>query len=366
MTERSGLRLWIIVVVVVVVGAVIFVATRRRDREQTTEEVALPAVEAPAIEPAPEPPEAASEVAGATLEFYSEEGETPILPDAEIINWTSDEQARATGTLTVRSVPTGAQVFIDGQFIHQSPCRIQNLSALRSLQVELRLEGYAPYSRRIQIPPDRETGLGVRMPRLRLGLTVVTIPAGADIFVDGEAKGKSPVTIPEMADDSEHTVRTELAGYAPSTQVIRTPAQESTLLSLRLEKIVGDAAIFTEEEGVEILVNGQPLGATMMQDGGFAFAAIDMLEPGVHEIELRKPGFLSKQYVVNVEKGRTINLNMKLDPVFSASYEVETVDGSIYRGRLARILYNGTIRLEIAPSQYRNFPPSIVKAHGEL
>jgi serine/threonine protein kinase len=73
-------------------------------------------------------------------------------------------------------------------------------------------------------------------------LGVETDPAGADVFVDGAAVGKSPITLPNIA-LSVHEIRAVLAGRAPVTKsVTLTQAGERAMVVLALPAIGAEPA----------------------------------------------------------------------------------------------------------------------------
>jgi hypothetical protein len=68
------------------------------------------------------------------------------------------------GTLTVESEPAGARVFINQQFVGQTPVTLSDLRA-GSRAVWVQSEGYQRWSAGVLVPADKETRLNVKLQR---------------------------------------------------------------------------------------------------------------------------------------------------------------------------------------------------------
>lgn len=319
--------------------------------------------------PAPTPAEPDdSSIAAETTVAYNDAGMLAVSTNAvSVTKWEAPSAETAgIGTLIINSVPSNADVYVNNRAVGKTPCAVTGLSPLRPILVELKLDDYAPHSQRVQLAVGRETGLGVRLKPLRKGLVVISVPSGADVKVDGRSAGQTPLSLRALADDGEHTVSLSMAGYAPQEKMVKTFKDQAVVASFALIKTLGEAAFFSSEAGVEILSGDQVVGTTTTNASGMAVVALDMLEPGQHAFEARKPGFIPRQFAVNVGEGQTVNLKLNMEPEFAADYEVRTVDGSVYRGKLLGILDNGTVRIEVAPGQYRNLPADIISASGDI
>ncbi len=120
-----------------------------------------------------------------------------------------------TGTLTVRSTPEGAHIFLDdAPTSFRTPHVFEGLGTGPSARYRVRItaEGYEPFtdeallasahtSRTIEATLVRARAAGFAV------LEVTTTPPGARVLVDGrEAQGTTPLTVPELAPSVEHTV----------------------------------------------------------------------------------------------------------------------------------------------------------------
>ncbi|MGZ3440671.1 MAG: PEGA domain-containing protein, partial [Polyangia bacterium] len=87
-------------------------------------------------------------------------------------------------------------------------------------------------------------------------LAVVTHPAGATVTVDGEARGKSPLTLSLPAGTHELVVSRER--YSTVTQAVELPAK----VELTLKRPTATLHVDSEPAGGEVIVEGKPRGKT--------------------------------------------------------------------------------------------------------
>jgi len=66
-------------------------------------------------------------------------------------------------------------------------------------------------------------------------LRIVSTPDKADIKIDGQLRGKTPITITDV-DLSAKTVELRLSGYQPYTQELVWPADGSIDIDAKLQK----------------------------------------------------------------------------------------------------------------------------------
>ncbi len=86
---------------------------------------------------------------------------TPLVAPASVVALNSRD---FLGTLTVESEPAGAAVFINQQFVGQTPVTLSDLRA-GSRAVWIQSDGYQRWSAGVLVPADKETRLNVKLQR---------------------------------------------------------------------------------------------------------------------------------------------------------------------------------------------------------
>lgn len=120
----------------------------------------------------------------------------------------------APASLKVASDPSGAEVFIDGEYKGTTPVAVSGIRP-GSISLLINKEGKARSSQKISLQPGEAKDLGtVKLGELYGSVSIVTNPSRADIFFDGENIGaKSPVTVKKVRRDKSHSLKVVLKGY---------------------------------------------------------------------------------------------------------------------------------------------------------
>jgi serine/threonine protein kinase len=180
----------------------------------------------------------------------------PARPSAPV---TSSLPATPAGRLLVRSTPSGARVTVNGKDAGVTPVTIRDL-ANGTHTVRITRDGYLAVERRVSLagarPSQRMTVTLTRVPTPSTApaasarsatsatsaasdeggsLYVNSLPAGANVFVDGKLIGQAPFMMPGLA-QGEHTVHMELEGYQRWASSVRIVAGKVSRVSGSLEK----------------------------------------------------------------------------------------------------------------------------------
>jgi formylglycine-generating enzyme required for sulfatase activity len=137
------------------------------------------------------------------------------------------------GTLKVTSNPNQAIVKIDGKSVCQTPALLETMR-VGKYHVELSILGYAPYSELVTVFPNKTTVLNAKLFNGR-SVNVTSLPSGANIYIDGVYKGKTPFKGKMIY--GGHTVRIEKAGVESERLVFLPPAGGETNFQFKVNQI---------------------------------------------------------------------------------------------------------------------------------
>jgi hypothetical protein len=118
-------------------------------------------------------------------------------------------------TLSIESKPSGAEVFLDGTPLGRTPLR-QVVVKGKADQLRLEKSDFLPTEYRLR-PADRD--LSLRLEPAPFEARVITDPPGAEVLLDGESKGTSPLTL-QVPGEGLHVLRLRLEGYQPWTATL--------------------------------------------------------------------------------------------------------------------------------------------------
>ena len=214
----------------------------------------------PSVQSAPAPP------APAGREFT--EGTVPAPPKTEQSPAATEAPAKpdpavpvaVEGRLLIRSEPAGATVIVDGREYGITPAIVRGLER-GTHRVRVVREGYVPEERSVtvtrsqpapsllvtlearrpaaerisQAPPAAPPPPASMIERYTGSLVVESLPAGATVFLDNKAVGKTPLRL-NGVHAGEHVVRLERDGYHRWSRAIRVVASERNRVTASLER----------------------------------------------------------------------------------------------------------------------------------
>lgn len=235
------------------------------------------------------------------------------------------------GWITVTSKPSGADVFVDGKNYGKTP--LENAKIKRgSHRVELKKSGYGSIVKLVKISAG-ETNAELDNVVLEAkevkfgGLTIMSKPEGADITIDGEKMGKTPMTVGEIM-IGNHDVVLNYKGYFPITQNVVVIENDTTVVNIELIK-GQEIMISTDKKKDMIFVDGKLLGLSPLKT---------ILTVGSHDLVVVRGGngenlteLMNENDAVFYKKELTVNKSESLltdeikIPIYNQTITVEGV-----------------------------------------
>jgi hypothetical protein len=210
------------------------------------------------------------------------------------------ERAEApAGTLLVTS-DAGGDVYVDGQKRDAAPAIITGIPAGEHV-IEVRKEGLAPWRQTVTVPPGQQAKVAAIFGAAAAGsssLRIISNEPDVQVFVDGEDKGKAPITINTLK-PGEHIVGARKQRFKPFEQTVKVAAGENAIVSIRMEiappdRPHGILKVQSTVPNAEVFVDGSSLGRAPVDRND--------LDPGKHYVVVHKDGFTDfKREIVLIE-----------------------------------------------------------------
>jgi len=140
-------------------------------------------------------------------------------------------QAQGVAQLRIVSPVPDAEVFIDGSSAGKAPVERKDLGAGKHYIV-VRAKGYAEWKREVNLEAGNATSLTAELSASGV-LKVLSNVTGADVVIDGEIKGKTPLTL-EAVPAGDHLVEVKAKGYVSAKQPFHLDGGEQKILSADL------------------------------------------------------------------------------------------------------------------------------------
>jgi hypothetical protein len=141
------------------------------------------------------------------------------------------------GLLLVTSSPPGAQVLVDGRTVHGgTPAAVEGLRFSQAHRVKVVAPGHKDVERIL----PAEVGAALRrlhvdLPTALGALVVESDPPGAEVRLDGQAIGTTPVTVLDQRLDERHRIDLVLAGHEID-QFVVLPERDGTRFKRKLSR----------------------------------------------------------------------------------------------------------------------------------
>lgn len=211
------------------------------------------------------------------------------------------------GTLNITSSPSGAQAFVDGQFVGFTPVRFGTLSGNRSVRVEL--DGYETFSTTVNVRGGRTepVNANLRQARRTGTVTFTSQPSGAEVYVDGRLVGTTPTGAITL-DEGSYEARFARQGYNDSFVTFQVSRNSSQTVSRTLQARQGALAITANVGGALVFVNGSQVGTIASGSGQLT---VSNLPAGTHELVVVAPGYRTYLSDFTVRSGQTTDVRVQ-------------------------------------------------------
>lgn len=246
----------------------------------------------------------------------------------------------ANGFLNLDVQPEDATLRIDGR--REGVGGFHDAIAAGDHRFEVLAPGFADSAWTARVAASDTVSARVALRALVGDLNVETVPAGAEVRVDGRVVGKSPVTVRGLAVAKPHRVEAARDGFGVARTDVSVKADAVTAASLTLEMGKTDVVVTTEPGGDEVRVDGATRGASPV--------TISALTLGRHVFRAARDGFDPAETTVVVTDA-TKRLHLVLTR--------EAPGVLVVRGELpAQIYVDGALVVEnVQNSGPRSLPP---------
>ena len=335
-----SLAVAVVVILAVVIGLMIHLRSSESDEESAPPETTAttqpaqtapapaPVVAQPAAVPAPAPqqitppPPVESQPAVSVTPKYPKGGKRKSRQTAPA------GPAIVYGQLNLESIPSGAQIQIDGQDAgYVTPFNLTGVAPGQHV-VTIRKNGYSSEMRSIQVSAGGNSVISVQLTPLAPTVSLTSTPSGTDIWMDGKNTGR--VTPAQFSVDKagNHTFVFKKQGYLEQSTSANLEVGQNSHLSATLQALgntddikiggkfkklfggsetagMGKVSIKTDPKGAQISVNNRMLDKLSPVDF--------FLNPGAYEIDISLSGFKNVHKVINVDKSGKVVIDESMN-----------------------------------------------------
>ncbi|MEX0332162.1 MAG: PEGA domain-containing protein [Puniceicoccaceae bacterium] len=245
------------------------------------------------------------------------------------------------GQIVLRTEPVeGAEVYVDGELVGTTPLTAEVEAGSR--QFRFLAERYLPHEELLEVE-----GMGIEQSIdvvLKPGwgtLQVTSVPEGAEVRLNGDSAGATPLEILPMA--GNYTVSFHLDEYQEASREVEIqPGEVVSLETVVLVPLEGRLTIQADPEGTNIMLNGEFLGTA---PGEFVVPAMKALE-----LQFLKGGYKPQEQVIELEPDATESIRIKLEPEFGTVFVTSNpADAELYVDGVQQSSASKRLRLSTLP-----------------
>lgn len=220
-----------------------------------------------------------------------------------------------SGSIVVSSSPSGAGIYLNGNFQGYAPMTIPDL-APATYTLAAKLNGYTSVSQYVTVYSGQTSYFSPVLnpspqPRRDTGTVYFSSsPGGASVSVDGTYRGTTPITVSLYT--GSHSVLMRMSGYADWTNTVYVSAdsQQSMFAQLSQNLVYGYVSISANPPGANVYFDSVYKGQT---DSSGSFT-VNGVQPGSHALRLTKPGYNDYQTTVSVTANQGTYVQAALTP----------------------------------------------------
>ena len=223
------------------------------------------------------------------------------------------EMKPSWGTLQISAIPQTARVFVDGADRGVAPASLELDAGVRT--ITLSAPGLKNWESSVVIKSGETQKIGpITLGQPDARLTVRSVPAGAEVTVGGQFRGRTPATV-ELSSGVAHDVVVSLPGYTNFTQSVFADPGKAITVDARLDAVLAGVSVQGEPADADLFVDGKVRGKTPIK---LKLMAIE------HQLEVRKQGFVTFTAKVTPAKGLERSVQYKLTPSDRAAALMES------------------------------------------
>jgi hypothetical protein len=115
-----------------------------------------------------------------------------------------------TGRITVASVPSNAEIYLNGEFAGNTRKTLEEVVP-GTYDIVIKKTGYDDWTGRVDVVAGKISDVVADLSLSKVPISVQTVPEDAGVFIDGVFSGTTPLEIP--AEQGIHTIRIEKFGH---------------------------------------------------------------------------------------------------------------------------------------------------------
>ncbi len=243
----------------------------------------------------------------------------PKLYSNKIISVFNSAREGLVDSITVISIPSSAEVYLNNQKIGITPIKLDSVLVAEHI-LTIKKNFYQTITTSINVRKGEENRFTFNLSKADIEIKIDSNPAKSTVYASGEIIGQSPVSLKVML-DQEINIRLIKEGFLDKELKLKIIPEGISIEGVKeiLPIINESARIFVELTPApapgKVTVNSDPLGASIYIDGilmGITPLSLDKVTPGNREIFVSIPNFDSVKKSIEVKSNEETSISFSL------------------------------------------------------
>jgi len=215
-------------------------------------------------------------------------------------------------TISIDSIPDGAQVLIDGNSAGVTPVKGYQVNE-GTHAIVLKREGYNDINDTVTIGKGDNLTRQYTLTKVATETTVsiTSTPDGAKVYIDGNYAGNAPLNGHKLP-IGQHSIKATKDGYEDYNGTFTVSAQDvNKMISIVLTKKIQTSYVVKTGR---LYVNSSPTGAGIYLNGKLKGNTPQTftLDPGKYTVKISKNGYVPYTQTIEVKRGGSYTISRKL------------------------------------------------------
>ncbi len=235
----------------------------------------------------------------------------PKLHATKIVAVFNETKERLVDSLTIVSVPGGAEVYLNGEDLGITPLKLNNV-LIGEHTLKVVKEYFQPKELKIQVEKGKDNRITARLDKMEMELLITSQPLEAAVYVAEEYKGRTPLSLKVVLDqeltvklakeeflDKKLSLKMTEAGVIVSGMVDVVPVKNGVgrvQISLNPAPLPGSLSITSDPPNATVHLDGIDAGETPL--------TIDKVTHGIRRLRVTMQGFTSVTKKIEVISGQ--------------------------------------------------------------
>lgn len=218
------------------------------------------------------------------------------------------------GSIHVTSSPSGAAVYLNGNYRGVAPLTIADLTP-GSYSLSAERSGYQSDHATVTVRSGQQSNVQFTLTRVEEygSITVTSSPSGAYVYMDGVYKGRTPLTLSDVS-AKNHNIELDLAGYYDWKSTVSVTSGVTRYVNAQLSSIpsatTGAIDVVSYPSGANVYLDGVLKGQTPSA-GVYTISSVPV---GSHTLRVAMNGYQDYTTSVDVSGATTSHVTAALQP----------------------------------------------------